>query len=65
MRKVKLSILFGIMTMMFSAIWFTLYDKLVEGYVNTKFLSLTSLLGFISGVCAYISVNITGAMDWV
>lgn len=65
MRKVKLSVLFGMMTMIFSAIWFTLYDKLVEGYVNTKFLALTSLLGFISGVSAYISILITGATDWV
>lgn len=65
MRKIKLSMMFGLMTMIFSAIWFTLYDKLVEGYVNTKFLALTSLLGFISGVCAYFSVLITGATEWV
>uniref|UniRef100_A0A6C0J0I2 Uncharacterized protein n=1 Tax=viral metagenome TaxID=1070528 RepID=A0A6C0J0I2_9ZZZZ len=65
MRKLKLSVLFGIMTMIFSAIYFTIYDKLVEGYVNTRFLALTSLLGFISGVCAYFSILITGATDWV
>ena len=65
MRTVKLSILFGIMTMIFSAIWFTLYDKLVEGYVNTKFLALTSLLGFVSGVSAYFSILITGSAEVV
>lgn len=65
MRNLKSSFMFGLMTMIFSAIWFTLYDKLVEGYVNTKFLALTSLLGFISGVCAYFSILISGAMYWV
>ena len=64
MQKIKLAVLFGIMTMIFSGIWFTLYDKLVEGYVNTKILSLTSLLGFVSGVSAYFSIVITGATDW-
>ena len=61
MKKLKLAVMVGIMTMIFSAIWLTLYDKIVEGYVNTKFLALTSLLGFISGVCAYFSILITGA----
>tara|TARA_Y100000389_G_C17433794_1_gene504288 strand:- start:957 stop:1154 length:198 start_codon:yes stop_codon:yes gene_type:complete len=65
MRKVKISVMFGIMTMIFSAIWFTLYDKLVEGYVNTKLLALTSLLGFTSGVSAYFSILITGATEWI
>ncbi len=65
MRTIKLSVMFGIMTMIFMAIWFTLYDKLVEGYVNTKYLALTSILGFVSGVCAYYSVLITGAQTWI
>lgn len=65
MRKIKLSVMFGLMTMIFSAIWFTLYDKLVEGYVNAKVLALTSLFGFLSGVCAYFSILITGATEWI
>ena len=64
MRITTLSILFGIMTMIFNAILFTLYDKLVEGYVNTKYLALTSILGFVSGICAYISITITGAQTY-
>ena len=65
MRKIKISIMFGILTMIFNAIWFTLYDKLVEGYVNTKVLGLTSILGFISGICAYLSILVTGATEWI
>ena len=55
--NLKITVMFGIMTMIFNAI--------VEGYVNKKFLALTSLLGFISGVCAYLSILITGAADFV
>lgn len=65
MKATKLAIMFGIMTMIFNAIWFTLYDKLVEGYVNTRYLALTSILGFISGVSAYFSVIVTGAQTWI
>lgn len=65
MRKVKISVMFGIMTMIFNAIWFTLYDKLVEGYVNKKLLALTSLLGFTSGVSAYFSILVTGATECI
>lgn len=65
MRKLKISVMFGIMTMIFSSIWFTVYDKIVEGYVNTKLLALTSLLSFISGVCAYFSILVTGATEWI
>ena len=61
----KTAIMFAILTMIFNAIWFTLYDKMVEGYVNTKYLALTSILGFVSGMCAYFSVLITGAQSWV
>ena len=64
MKTTKLAFLFAILTMIFNAIWFTLYDKLVEGYVNTKYLALTSLLGFVSGLSAYYSVLITGAEYW-
>lgn len=65
MRNIKVLLMFGIMTMIFNAIWFTLYDKLVEGYVNTKYLALTSILGFVSGICGYYSILITGAHEWV
>ena len=58
----KTAIMFAILTMIFNAI---LYDKMVEGYVNTKYLALTSILGFVSGMCAYFSVLITGAQSWV
>ena len=65
MRIIEISIMFGIMTMIFNAIWFTIYDKIVEGYVNTKFLALTSILGFISGLCAFYSIQITRAQTWI
>ena len=65
MKKIRLAFAFGIMTMIFNGILFTLYDKLVEGYVNTKYLSLSSLLGFFSGIFAYFSLLLTGANEWI
>lgn len=65
MRTFKLAMLYGMMTMIFNAILFTLYDKIVEGYVNSKHLALTSLLGLVSGFFAYCSVIVTGAHMWL
>ena len=65
MKKMRIGFAFAVMTMIFNGIFFTLYDKLVEGYVNTKFLALTSLLGFFSGFCAYFCILITGVNEWI
>ena len=65
MKKIRIGFAFAFMCMIFNGIFFTLYDKIVEGYVNTKFLALTSLLGFFSGFVAYFSLLITGANEWI
>ena len=65
MKVLKLGIFFGIMTMLFNSIWFTLYDKVVEGGVNPRYFALTSLLGFLSGISAYYAVLLTGAQQWI
>lgn len=65
MEKMMISFAFGIMTMIFNGILFTLYDKLVEGYVNTKYLLLTALLGFFSGVFSYFSLSMTGVFKYL
>ena len=65
MRTIKLAVFFGFMTMIFNAILFTLYDKLIDNYINEKILALTSLLGFISGMLTYFSIVTTGALTWI
>lgn len=59
-RRFKSSLWFGLMTMIYNAIFFTLYDRITEGYVDTRILFLTCILGFISGIFAYSSILITG-----
>jgi len=59
-RRLKTSLWFGLMTMAYNAIFFTIYDRITEGYVDTKLLFLTCILGFVSGIFAYGSILITG-----
>jgi len=51
--------------MVLNALLTTLYKKYVDGYVNTRHLSLTSLVGFVSGFFAYIAFVATGAHIWI
>lgn len=64
MKTFKIASLFAIMTMIFNAILFTIYDKSVEGYINTKYLALTSLLGFFSGFLAHYSILMIGMSSY-
>lgn len=65
MKVVKIAFMIGILSMVMNALLTTLYEKYVDGYVNTRHLSLTSLLGFVSGFFAYIAFVATGAHIWI
>lgn len=64
-RTARTAAFFGMMTMIFNALFFTFYDKYVEGFVNTRYLGLTSILSFLSGFAGYIAVVVTGATAWL
>tara|TARA_X000000368_G_scaffold265632_1_gene210318 strand:+ start:910 stop:1143 length:234 start_codon:yes stop_codon:yes gene_type:complete len=65
MKDLKTAFMIGILAMIINALMTTLYEKYVDGYVNSRHLSLTSLLGFVSGFLAYISFIATGANTWI
>ena len=50
--------------MIIVAILFSLYDKLVEGFVNGQQLFLSSILAFVAGFLSHIALHVSGAQNW-
>ena len=60
----RIALLNAFLTMVITAILFTLFDRMVLGIVHGKQLVLTSLLAFVSGFASYVAVSATCAHEW-
>ena len=54
-KEMGVAVLFGMSTMVYCGIFFSLYDRFVRGFVNENYFLQISLVGFAAGFFAYIS----------
>ncbi len=65
MRLMRVALFFAMMTMIFNTLLFTMYDRVVQGFVNYRYLGLTSILSFLSGFAAFYAFTAMGATTWL